>query len=574
MRLNTDSKIIISFRQLLAFLIMKFRPKSIFLFLYLAISTTTSYAQFSRIDSLVSSHGSVLSLKEEKLTGLKNLMKDSNSHSAKIDILNQIIDEYRNLSIDSALLYSNQLLNQVYVVQNPDLETHALLQKARIFAEGSFFIEANEILQQLDPIEFKDADKIEFYKTKNLLDLNLFKNSKSSSEKQKTRGEMAHNLDKLIESLEKNSPEHFYYLAEKLKLIENREDLSLHCYLEITGNTSPDHPLYPASALEIAHYYQKQENREQYLEWLIKAAEAELQIPLKNQNALRELTLFLFNEKNDNIERATRYLTVATEDIVNFNNPSDIHDIAGKFPEILSGYISSIKKKERASTLVLIIVSSLLMAIIAVLIIYIRKQHFNLRATEKDLYSRDENLRWLNTQIHDAKGESAMSNEKLEETNTQLKDLKNRKENLTRLWRNTCLASLGKLKSYKLLVKQKVKANLASELLDNSTFKPIEDKFDQSYLNRFDKAFLELFPDFIAGINQLLKQDSQINLKSVETLNTELRICALIRLGVTDSADMADLLFCSPQTIYNNRTRVRNRAIDKDSFEQAVRDII
>ena len=89
-------------------------------------------------------------------------------------------------------------------------------------------------------------------------------------------------------------------------------------------------------------------------------------------------------------------------------------------------------------------------------------------------------------------------------------------------------------------------------------------------LHQFDKAFLELYPTFVLEFNKLLLPEAQIQLKSPTTLTTELRTFALMRLGVKSTTDIAALLFLSPQTIYNCRSVIRNKAINKDTFEQDV----
>ena len=94
----------------------------------------------------------------------------------------------------------------------------------------------------------------------------------------------------------------------------------------------------------------------------------------------------------------------------------------------------------------------------------------------------------------------------------------------------------------------------------------------KEFYRSFDTVFLHIYPDFVNDFNSLLQEDKRITLKEGELLNTELRIYALIRLGITDSIKIAEFQHCSPQTIYNNRFKVRNKAIvDKKDFAETVR---
>ena len=99
-----------------------------------------------------------------------------------------------------------------------------------------------------------------------------------------------------------------------------------------------------------------------------------------------------------------------------------------------------------------------------------------------------------------------------------------------------------------------------------------ETEAKQFFVN-FDTAFLTLYPHFVDEFNKLLKEDAQITLKRGELLNTELRIFALIRMGIQDSSRIATLLFYSPQTIYNYRTSVKNRALNRETFEEQVKKL-
>ena len=90
----------------------------------------------------------------------------------------------------------------------------------------------------------------------------------------------------------------------------------------------------------------------------------------------------------------------------------------------------------------------------------------------------------------------------------------------------------------------------------------------------FDKAFLKLYPKFVEQFNGLLREDARIELKKGKLLNTELRIFALIRLGITQSSDIASMLRYSVNTIYNYRAQIKNSALgDRDNFEERIKEI-
>lgn len=122
------------------------------------------------------------------------------------------------------------------------------------------------------------------------------------------------------------------------------------------------------------------------------------------------------------------------------------------------------------------------------------------------------------------------------------------------------------------MVKRKVKAKQIDDLLKISSSKMSDSDARQFFVN-FDTAFLTLYPNFISEFNSLVREGEEIVPAKGEILNTELRIFALIRLGIKDSSRIATLLFYSPQTIYNYRTSVKNKAKNRDEFEEQVKKL-
>jgi hypothetical protein len=132
---------------------------------------------------------------------------------------------------------------------------------------------------------------------------------------------------------------------------------------------------------------------------------------------------------------------------------------------------------------------------------------------------------------------------------------------------------INKLNNYQNLVKRKVMAKQTDDLLRMVNANRLSEVDAKEFFVNFDTAFLNLYPDFIRSFNALLREDAQIQLGRGDILTTELRIYALIRIGVRDSAKIATLLFYSPQTIYNYRSAVKSRAKDKETFEHDVMEL-
>jgi hypothetical protein len=166
------------------------------------------------------------------------------------------------------------------------------------------------------------------------------------------------------------------------------------------------------------------------------------------------------------------------------------------------------------------------------------------------------------------------ANEQLRLVNKELAQAGKIKEAYIAHYLDRCVAYLDKLEAYR---RSLGKLAMASRIDD--LFKAIKsDQFirdeRKDFYHNFDKSFLELFPNFINSFNNLLIEEGRLSPKPNELLNTELRIFALIRLGVTDSNAIAHFLGYSLATVYNYRSKIRNRAKgNKDTFEQEVMNL-
>lgn len=160
-------------------------------------------------------------------------------------------------------------------------------------------------------------------------------------------------------------------------------------------------------------------------------------------------------------------------------------------------------------------------------------------------------------------------NKRLTELNAGLEQTNEWRLRFTGLFMNLCAAYIEKFNRFRSTVALKLRVGQTDDLLRlvNGNARPSDAELKDIFIN-FDTAFLRLYPDFINKFNSLLKPGEAILPGKDELMNTDLRIYALIRMGITDSNKIATLLFYSPQTIFNHRSQVRNRAIDRDSFER------
>ena len=201
---------------------------------------------------------------------------------------------------------------------------------------------------------------------------------------------------------------------------------------------------------------------------------------------------------------------------------------------------------------------------------YIYRQNRKLNIRRHELAESNNQLTDLNAQLAESNQQQADLNNQLQELNQRLIYTNKHREGLASIYIDLCAKYIDKLGKYQTLVKRKIKAHQEQELLQTISSTRISEEDAATFLTRFDKAFLELYPTFVEEFNALLTEDGRIQQKSPHTLTTELRTFALIRLGVKSTADIAGLLFLSNQTIYNCRSVTKNKAVNKGTFDDDV----
>ena len=276
----------------------------------------------------------------------------------------------------------------------------------------------------------------------------------------------------------------------------------------------------------------------------------------KTYTSLQSLAWMLYNEGDT--ERAYRYITCSLNDVMTSNARSRLSLVGEYLPIITTAY----EQKQRSSATrrnILIAVSLLAAIILGALLWVIYKRNQHLAMMHNELAANNDKLQSLNSRLEELNHELVESNMIKEEYIGQLFNL--------------CSSYINEAEKNRIRILGKLKSGKSKEVqqqLDESTMKK---DLSQLFYN-FDMIFLELFPDFIDRFNSLLRDGERIEAKGDNLLSPELRIYALVRLGINDSVKIASFLHYSPQTVYNYRMKTRNRSdLPKEEFISRVRHL-
>ena len=263
---------------------------------------------------------------------------------------------------------------------------------------------------------------------------------------------------------------------------------------------------------------------------------------------------------------------LAMDDAAAYNNKLRKLEISNRLPPIVEGY----QKQLTAQThrIWLIATLAFLLAVVAFVLFYLsRRRNAQLHLSQRLLEHKNRQLHDVNEQMHAVNEQMRTVNGQLQHLNGLLVEANRKREEYLRLFVDICASTMERITNYKNLVKLKVRANQTKDLLKVLNSDRMADHDMSRFFMQFDKAFLGLYPTFVEEFNKLLKPDYQVCLNKDGSMSTELRLFALIRLGVTESSEIATLLGYSPHTIYNYRSAMKGRSLDKEHFEEQVRNL-
>lgn len=525
-----------------------------------------------RLDSAISERPRIMAAKEKVLSELRASIVSQPKEEERLKLFEQMYQEYLTYRYDSALVYVQQSLNLAKKLGNDTCYQRAVINYALLDARGGFYSEAADYLGRINPEELSDSLRYEYYITHFWLYMYWAQYSSDSQVKTDYWQKMKDNLMEAIKYEKQSTVNYQYLMGERMHYIDKDSEQAAIYYQKVVDMAPVKSKLYASAAFSLARCYMDKGDMDMYELWLTNSAISDIVTPLKENLSLQELAMYLFEKDNSNVDRATNYIYCSMEDAQFFNNRLRLIELSGRFSTILSAYTKKINT-QKTHILYGMIALGLLALLILAAALFIKRQNGQLHRRREELQAKNEELHQQHEEVRQKNDQLEMQGRQLSALNEQLMDTNFKREGLAKIYIDLCAKYIDKLKKYQTLVKRKIKTNQVQELLSTISSSRISEEDAATFMNKFDKAFLDLYPTFVTELNTLLIPESQIAIKQPNTLTPELRIYALIRLGVKESSEIADLLFFSPQTIYNYRSAVRSRAISKDTFDEDVQKL-
>ena len=518
-------------------------------------------ALLREIDGLVKNRRTYGVEKETRITDLKRLLAEAASDEQRYGFCGRLFDEYRAYNLDSSFVYAQRKEELAHRLNKQDYLDDSAMNIAEVMGTTGMYKEALELLGKIDKktlLDYLYGYYYHLYRT-----IYGLMGDYAVTEKAKKEYYRMTDLyrDSLLQVNASDSLGHALVMADKC-IVHARYDEAIDMLMEYYRKPFLDDHAQAMIAYTISEGYRLKGDKQGQKHYLALSAIADLKSAVKEYVSLRKLASLVYEEGD--IDRAYNYLKCSLEDATLCNARLRTLEISQVFPIIDKAYQLKTERQQREMKISLICISLLSVFLLAA-IFFVYKQMKKVAAARREVVDTNTLLQELNEELHD-------SNSQLKEMNHTLSEANYIKEEYIGRYMDQCSTYLDKMDLYRRSLNKIAAAGRVEELykaIKSSQF--LDEELKEFYAN-FDVTFLQLFPNFVDEFNALLTEPMQP--KPGEQLNTELRIFALIRLGITDSTKIAQFLRYSVTTIYNYRTRVRNKALgEREEFEAKVMKI-
>lgn len=548
---------------------------SIFICQYINAQTSGStFPTLEDLDKVVAEQQLYVDKHEKTISSIRQKLKNATSEEDRYWLKNDLFSEYISYQVDSALLYAQEKLKSAHIIGKQDYIDDSHINIAYVFILAGMYKEASDMLESIDRSRMEEYLEEYYFSAYNLLYEAMLKYSIGNENKKKYRSKAMAYKDSI---LLKSDYQNIYIYADKL-LEEGKYEQGLPILQEAYSKLAPDNSEIPYAAYLMSSFYRRMGNTEKEKQYLIISAIGDLKWGIKEYISLWRLATILFEEGD--IERAYTYISRSQADASFCNARLRTIEVTQILPIVEKAYRTKTQQEHR-HTLLALICSSILTVFLIILVICIRKQMKRLAAARNLLNNANTQLQRLNTELKDVNQQLSSANKSLQQSNQALStsnksltEANQIKEAYITRFITECSAYIDKMNDYrKHLNKLAISGNLEDlfKLLKSPSF--IREELEAFYQS-FDETFLNLFPHFVEHFNQLPIEGEAIVPKKNNSLTTELRIFALIRLGISDSERIAAFLRCSKATIYSYRSRLRLKSISPENFENLIMQIL
>ena len=519
----------------------------------------TTFPTLEDLDKVVANQQIYTNARLRMLDSLKSDLRKADDLHKKYAIEKELFAGYQSFVVDSALLYAQKKLSLAQRLNDAEELSYSYLDVASMLIKGGNYKEANEVLQRLN-VRNASSNLRNYYYTVNQDLYTTLQTVSLTANERKLYNEKSSLYKDSILSL-KLDPS--VWVVTDRMMDKHRYKDALQILLKEYPTLNVDDRRMAYVAYSISDIYRLMGNREKEKQYLIVSAIADIKSAVKEYISLRRLATLLYEDGD--IERSYLYMKRALEDAIYCNARLRVIEVSDIMPIINKAYEDKTQREKHVTLLALVSISVLSLMLIG-LVFLLRRQMKKLSVTQRALRDKNAELYKLNDVL-------SKTNDALSESNDSLSEASRIKDMYIAQFMTECSTYIDKMELYRNQLRKVATTGSKTELLDILKSPTFIEKEVDAFFATFDATFLSLFPNFVHDFNQLLLPESQVVNKKDKRLNTELRICALIRLGISDNERLAAFLRCSKATIYSYRSRTRLKSLQPDLFEEQLMNL-
>ncbi|RVU03052.1 tetratricopeptide repeat protein [Mucilaginibacter limnophilus] len=510
---------------------------------------------FNKLNQVLANKEAYIKKKQQRINELHQQLRSTGELRERYSIYQNLYEEYKTFSYDSSYTYAKALQQSSQKLNDPQLIASAKMKMAFTLLSSGLFKETFETLNSINTVSLPDSDKVEYYflKARSYFDLSDYNRSRDYTAIYDPKG-----IACIDSALSLCKPGTYNYLE-----LKGLKDLR-------TGNYNGGKKTYEAllqlprltphqfaiNACCLSYIYETKGPHERSVELLIRAAITDIESATKETVASYKLADILF--KKGDIEHAYIYIKQAMDEATFYGALHRQVKISSILPIIEAQWISQIEHQKKMLYIYSAIITLLVIAVIAFAVIIFR-QLKKIRIADKIIHEVNVNLQ--------------ESNRTLEEVNKKLSVANTIKNEYIGYYFNINSIYIDKLENFKKSLDKKLASKRYEDAVQAVNNLNLENERSELF-HTFDKVFLRLFPDFIDKFNSLFKPEDKMVIPKDELLNTELRIFALIRMGIHDNDRISKILGYSVNTIYSYKNRIKTKSVlPNDEFEDRIMEI-
>ena len=472
--------------------------------------------------------------KTARIDSLQQLIEASSKPATRLGLCMDVAGEYSTFISDSSLLYYSRAADLARSCRDSLALTAAHLGRIKVLGVLGLFKEGVDELTEVESYGVPPTLRTEYLDAGRQLYSYMAAFAESGTYFDQYSLMLNFYRNEQIRSLPKGSPLYNEFLAEHY-YAQGLTDRAKALYDEIIKTVPETDNIYARAAANMAIIKYAEGIEDEAAYYLALSAVSDIKSSVKENTALQKLALYLY--RKGDIDHAYRYITASMADAVFCNARLRTNEVSRLMPLIDGAYKVQLDAKQQNLMIAIIIVSLLSVAMIVAIVMILKQMR------------------------------------RLHQVRLHLREANSIKDEYIGHFLELCSIYMDRLDNFCKVVVRKITAGQAEELVKlTKSAKFAEDQHKLFYEN-FDSAFLHIYPTFIDEFNVLLQPAERIEVKEPGKLTTELRIFAFLRMGVDDSAKVARFLHYSVNTIYAYRNKVKNKAIDRATFEADVMKI-